>query len=171
MKWINWKTIGTSLVSLILIGLATAGWNGAKGWTNDKTGRIEKLETQVAAMPRADDIRQMQKALEQLTAQVSINNRIILTVTGRARIQQTDGESCCIRINTRSRAANFADFREAKITNLSHPDTPSTVVDIRGTFRNSDSNYIAVLSREAASLIEASAAGTIDIRIEPIEEK
>ena len=92
-----------------------------------------------------------------------------MTVTGNARVETT-GNECCIRINTSSRAADYADAEKARITNLSHSDMPSTIVDISGTFQNPDDRYLAVISRVAASRIEAVGENMIDIRIQPAGE-
>lgn len=160
---LNWKNI----VSSLLVAGIIAGTPFVYGWISSVNAMVNEM-AQVQTMQEAVD--ETRSDIRELLAEVRGYRFDQLTVTGWARIQQ-GGTECCIRVNTMSKADEYANFEKARITNLSHAESPSTIVNISGTFRDADGSYLAVLSGVAAARIEAGLEDRIDIRIEPVEKK
>lgn len=167
MKYVNWITISTSIVSLILIGLLTAGWHKASAEYSEF--QLMKTEVQVGKEHRMQ-MQQAVKVWDQIAIDVAGIKKNMMTVTGRATVRNF-GEIACLRINSMSRAALYAKLEKARVTNMSSAELPSVVVKIDGVFQHADENYLAIMSKHAASLIDADAGTSVNIRIEPVEGK
>ena len=159
-QWINWKSVSSTIAGAIILAMIGFGWKKASA----EYAFYVDLKERSPGFASQQDVMQMQRALEELTFEIR-------TVSGWARVQESNSVSeCCMRINTSSVAAKYANEEKARVTNLSHPDRPSTVVNISGTYRNSDREYLAVLSELAGNRIEAEKNSQIDIIIQPIEK-
>jgi hypothetical protein len=165
MKYINWKTILTSFVSLILIGLLTAGGNRVAAEYLD----FKQMKTEVAE--QSQQMKQMKEQtiiLRKMADDVAGIKKNILTVTGKATIRDFCTDAC-VRINTSGKAAAYAKMDRARITNLTSSEMPSVIVKIEGTFMRSDENDLVILSNKAGSLLDAKQNVSLSIRIEPVE--
>ena len=162
MKWINWKTVSTTLL------LALLSWSGTWLYAQyteykDMLLKVHSHEEQLA------QVQKQGKLLEQIAADVAGIKRGMQTVTGRAAVRDI-GPTAVMRINTLSKAGSYASMSKARITNIGSSDNPSAAIQIEGTFQNSDEGYLAVISARAAALLDIQGTGG-KIRIEPVEEK
>lgn len=165
--WVNWKSILTSIASLIMIGLLTTGWRTASA--EYTTYKAMKVEVQ-ASSQQIKQMQQQQIILKQIAEDVAGIKKNVMTVTGRAMVRDF-GDTACLRINTKSRAAMYADMDRARVTNMSSSEMPSVVVKIEGKYQDADENFLAIMSARAGSLIDALPNRNVAIRIEPVEEK
>lgn len=163
--FINWKSVSTSIVTLIAVGIVTFGGDSVSAWYQDFVKRDE-----LSKYAKLDDVQTIQQDIRSLTTEIRRYRKDDLTITGRARVQTQTSTECSIRINTAGNASAFLRMKQARITNLSNRETPSTTVEISGTFRSAEADYLAVLSTVAGNRVDARPGDWIDLRIEPIEE-
>lgn len=168
-EWINWRTILTSIVSLIVIGLGTASFNKVRAAWIEYREIVTSVRThtspeeQVKAAQNAQVLEQIAKDIKQIKVTG-------MTVTGFARIQNVETAEVFMQINTMGRAEIYVKAKKARVTNLSSEDSPSIVVLVNGVFRNNDENYLILLSKRAADLLGISAGQMVKVRIEPIQD-
>ena len=164
-KYINLATVGTTIV------LAIGGWIGTYLY-----GEAKSLYVAVQAnTEQRIQNQQFQKILEQVAADVKNTNddvkeikRRQLTVQGKAHME-TQGDDLTIKVNTIGNAADYSKLSRARITNMSDPDQSSVVVNVIGTFRNVDADYLIMLSKQAGVRLGVRAnVNTINVRIEPV---
>lgn len=161
-KWINWKTIVTTIV----LAAATLGWTK----TIQEVQAYQELKKEVQA--NTEQRKQMMEQmiiLKQVAVDVAGIKKSILTVTGKALVRDF-GDDACLRINTSGRAEAYAKMKRARITNLTSAEMPSVVVKVEGTFVNQDANMLAIISQHAGSLIDVEPGQSVNIRVEPVEE-
>ena len=164
MKYVNWISISTAVVSLMVIGILTQGWNRACAEYSEF--QTMKVEVQASREQRIQ-MQQTVKVLEKIASDVTSIKKSVMTVTGRMTIRNFS-DVACVRINVAGRAAEYANKTRARVTNLSSLEMPSVVVKIEGTFRHADADYLGVLSKHAADLIDA--VGNVNVRVELVEE-
>jgi len=152
-------------MSLIVIALLTSGFR--KVQAEYQTYQSMKVEVQATQQMR-QQIEQQTIILRRVADDTAAMKRDLLTVTGRAVIRDI-GNDTCLRVNSLSRAAKYANMEKARITNLTSSEMPSVVVQIEGTFQNADESWLATLSQHAGKLIDARAGESIKVRIEPAE--
>jgi len=167
--WINWKTIATTAASLIIIGLGTASVNKVRAaWVEyrDIVACVRthmSPEQQQQAAQQAQVLKQIAKDIEQIKV-------LGATVTELARVQVADSPDVFMQVNTMGRAELYTKAKRARVTNLSSKDSPSIVVTVDGSFRNTDENYLVLLSKRAAALLGIQ-SGQAKIRLEPVQDE
>ena len=166
MTWINWKTIATSGASLIILGAGTLGVQKTRAeWTGYRAvcAQVQEL---------AENQQQMQaqqKILQQISRDIAALKIASATVTGNARVRGNGGDVYMV-VNQLGKAENYAKEKRARVTNLSSEDSPSIVVSITGTFRNTDENYLVQLSTKAGDRLGIAVGTVAKVRLEPVGE-
>ena len=167
--WINRKTIATSIASLLIIGFGTASVNKVWAAWTEYRDVVAYVRMQMSPEAQARAIQDAQ-VLKQIAKDIKDIKLAALTVTGLARVQVADTTDVLMQINTMGRADQYTKAKRARITNLSSEDSPSIIVSVDGTFRNTDENYLVLLSKRAAALLGIR-SGQAKIRIEPVQDE
>lgn len=158
---INWWTV---LQGLVAAGaLAVCGWVGTQGKRVYAEHKVSYAHSEQAQAEK--QIARQQVILDQIAGDVAVIKKQTMTVVGNAKI--IAGDESYMLINTTGKAAQYAEQKKARVTNIGHADALSVLIQITGTLRNENENNIAVLSKKAAMLLGEPAAAFMRVRIEP----
>jgi len=109
--------------------------------------------------------------MAQVLAQVGeIYKRGLVIPKGKAFVMDAPGDPYVELNISDTGASRLLEFKELKVTNMSHPDRPSAVIKVGPTFSNLTPDYVLQLSTEAGTLLHTSNGTWIQIRVDPVFE-
>ena len=164
-KWINWKTITGTIITVVVGAAATGSLNKVKAAYTDYQWVVASVHSHMSVEEQARAQRQ-ETLLKQIASDIQELKKTSLTVIGLAKVG-TDLNEPYIMVNASSKAAQYSKMERARITNLVSEEHQSLVLRIRGVFNSSDENYIILVSKRAADMLGMSPGVITKVRIEP----
>jgi hypothetical protein len=131
---------------------------------NEVKSAIQQHDESIARLASA--------AVEQssINQQMKGVSRMMLTKRGRAKILSSGDElQAATNIVSASYIYSQLGIRAIRVTNLSHPDSPSVKLNLEGRFNNRAENYLINISKKGGQSLLVNGGDWIDIRIEPVE--
>jgi len=171
--WADWKgirtkmfwTLGSGFVAVVVLAIQSGYGLYWDVYTPD-TGLKDQvanheITTKQAIQDAADDRKQINDKLAKI--QASLDKDYYLTGTGS--VGTFGGSEKYARVNRRSDAKIYRDGDRVRVTCNNVPGKPETILVVRGTFSDSNSDLLIAFSKEAAD--DLGITGRVEVDLEP----
>ena len=179
MAFVNWEeyrthmilTVSGTILAIVLYSLTPVGAFLVAPWTlkadvetalayaTSHPGEVQLIISRLKEESETQD-----KKIEQL---LKYHGRDFLLIgTGSVGLFGAIGDVPCIRVNRRSRAWIYKEGDRVKVTVNDIEGKPSAILEVKGTFSDSNQDLIISFSRQASAALGLT--GRVEVELEPV---